>query len=167
ANWSAIVEANFYVVQDFSHLVVTEIMYHPPNLGPTNGDELEFLELKNTGANTLDLSGLQFTNGITFAFTNGTQLAPGAFFVLARNVPAFAAKYPGVAVNGVYTGKLDNSGEKLTLSHLLGVNAFSFTYGTKPPWPITPDGDGFSLVRANAAGDADSPARWRASANPG
>ena len=85
----------FYVVQDFSSLAVTEIMYHPPSLGATNGDEFEFLELKNTGTNTLDLSGLQFTDGIAFAFTNGTRLAPGQFFVLARNPAAFAAKYPG------------------------------------------------------------------------
>src|SRR5262249_4808572 len=98
-NWSALVEATFYVVQDFSHLAVTEIMYHPPNFGAINGDELEFLELKNNGTNALDLSGLHFTDGISFAFTNGTLLAPGAFFVLARNVTAFAAKYPGVTVN--------------------------------------------------------------------
>ena len=166
-NWSAIVQASFYILQDFSHLAVTEIMYHPPNFGATAGDEVEFLEMKNTGTNSLDLSGLQFTDGITFAFTNGTLLAPGAFFVLARNLPAFAAKYPGVTVNGIYSGKLDNSGEKLTLTHLLGTNAFSFSYGTEPPWPITADGYGFSLVRANLAGDPNAPASWRPSANTG
>ena len=140
ANWSALVEAAFYIVQDFSGLVVTEIMYHPPAFGSFAGDELEFLELKNTGTSTLDLSGLQFTAGITFTFTNGTRLAPGAFFVLARNATAIAAKYPGVTVNGIFIGKLDNGGEKLTLTHLLGTNAFSFSYNNAVPWPITPDG---------------------------
>ena len=97
------------------------------------------------------MSGLQFTDGLTFAFTNGTRLAPGAFFVLARNATAMAARYPGVTVNGLFTGKLDNGGEKLTLAHLLGTNAFSFSYNNAVPWPITPDGYGFSLVPRNAA----------------
>jgi hypothetical protein len=167
ANWSALVEASFYAVQDFRSLAVTEIMYHPPNFGATNGDEVEFLELKNTGTNTLDLSGLQFIDGITFAFTNGRRLAPGQFFVLARNQAAFAAKYPGVTVNGIYSGKLDNGGERLTLAHLLGTNVFSFGYETDPPWPITPDGYGFSLVRANIAGDPGMATSWRQSANAG
>ncbi len=166
-NWSALVEAPFYVVQDFAALKLTEIMYHAPDFGTTSGDELEFLELKNTGTNTLDLSGLQFTEGITFTFTNGTRLAPGAFFVLARNMTAFAAKYPGVAVQGLYSNKLDNAGEPLTLAHLLGTNVFSFAYQSTVPWPITPDGYGFSLVRANAAADPAASTSWRPSANSG
>ena len=97
ANWSALVEAVFYPPQDLSKLALTEMMYHPPDVGLTNGDEFEFLELKNTGTNTLNLSGLTFS-GISFTFTNGTMLAPGQFFVLVRNPAAFAAKYPGVTV---------------------------------------------------------------------
>ena len=166
-NWSALVEAPFYVVQDFAGLKVTEIMYHPPVFGTNTSDDLEFLELKNIGTNLLDLSGLQFTDGLTFNFTNGTKLAPGAFFVLARHAAAFSAKYPGVTINGLFTGKLDNNGEKLTLAHVLGTNVFSFTYNNAVPWPITPDGYGFSLVRANIAGDPDASSSWRPSANPG
>lgn len=167
ANWSALVEATFYPVQDFSRLALTELMYHPPDAGPTDGDEFEFLELKNTGITPLDLSGLNFTAGVTFAFTNGSRLAPGGFLVLARNAAAFAAKYPGVALSGIYSGKLDNAGEGLTLAHVLGTNVFSFSFANNPPWPITPDGHGFSLVRANLAGDPGSAASWRASANVG
>jgi len=167
ANWSALIEAAFYVVQDFAGLKVTEIMYNPPAFAAYPGDDLEFLEIKNTGTNTLDLSGLQFTDGITFAFTNGSRLAPGAFFVLARNAAAFTTKYPGVTVNGFYTGRLDNGGEKLTLAHLLGTNVFSFSYNNTVPWPITPDGYGFSLVRANVASEPDSSSSWRPSADLG
>lgn len=163
--WSALIEAPFYILQDFSGLAVTELMYHPPALGTNDGDELEFLELKNSGTNTLDLSGLQFDAGITFTFTNGTLLPPNQFAVLVRNPALFATRYPGVAIKGVYTGKLDNAGEKLTLDHVLGTNIFSFSYGTTSPWPITPDGYGFSLVRANLAGAAGAAASWRASAN--
>jgi len=165
--WSALVEATFYLVQDFSSLQVTEIMYRPPNFGSTNSDEVEFLELKNTGTNSLDLSPLHFTDGIQFAFTSGTRLFPGSFFVLARNAAAFTAKYPGRTVHGVYSNRLDNAGERLTLTHVLGTNVFSFTYNNAVPWPITPDGHGFSLVRANVNRDPDAASSWRQSANIG
>ncbi len=114
-----------------------------------DGDEYEFLELKNVGTNTLNLGGMQFTAGITFVFTNGTRLAPSQFFVLARNPARFTERYPGMAVNGVYAGKLDNGGETLRLAHVLGTPAVSVTYNDRAPWPVTPDGYGYSLVPVN------------------
>ena len=147
--WSGLLEYTFFPPYNLSNLRLTEIMYRPPAVGLVDGDEFEFLEFKNTGANTLNLSGLRFTSGITFQFTNGTLLAPGQFFVLARNPSQFAAVHPGVAVNGLYSGRLDNAGETLTLSHALGATVFSMTYSDLPPWPMTPDGYGFSLVPVN------------------
>lgn len=168
-NWSALVEAVFYPPQDLSKLALTEIMYNPPASGATVGNNLEFLELQNTGTNPLNLSGLTFTSGITFTFTNGTILGPGQFFVLARNAAAFASKYPGVTLHGTYTGQLDNAGEKLALSHALGTPIFSVTYDDRPPWPVTPDVADFSLVQRNpgVSQAPDNGNRWRASANPG
>ena len=169
ANWSALVETVFYTPQDFSKLIVTEIMYDPPAFGAVSGDEVEFLELKNTGVSTLDLGGLSFTAGIAFTFTNGTRLEPGRFFVLGRNLPQLHAKYPGLVVGGVYTGKLNNSGETLTLSHPLGSKVLSLTYNNVAPWPITPHGFGFSLVsrQPNANPDPDNGTNWRASSGVG
>jgi hypothetical protein len=169
--WSALTEATFEVARAFNTLLITEIMYHPlPGLETdgtaVDGDEYEFLELKNVGANTLNLGGMTFTAGITFTFTNGTRLRPGQFFVLARNPARFATRYPGLAVNGVYTGKLDNAGETIRLAHVLGTPAVSVTYDDLAPWPMSPDGHGFSLVPAdpNANPDADDARHWRASA---
>jgi hypothetical protein len=169
SQWSAIVEAVFYPPQDLSRLTLTELMYHAPDVGVTNGSEFDFLELKNTGTNTLNLSGLTFTAGLTFIFTNGTTLAPGAFCVLVRNAAAFASKYPGVLVGGVYSGNLDNGGETLTLSHPLGARVFSVTYDDEPPWPVTADGWGFSLVQKTPANSQapDQGDKWRASAAVG
>jgi hypothetical protein len=168
-NWSAIIESTFYPPQDLSKLLITEIMYHPPTMGFVDSDEFEFLELKNAGTNTLTLSGLSFTSGITFSFTNGTTLAPGQFFVLVRNQPQFAAKYPGVTINGIYSGRLDNGGELLTLSHSLGSPVLSLTYDDLAPWPIGPDDYGFSLVPTNpdANFNPDNAVNWRASGSPG
>lgn len=168
-DWSALVEAVFYPPQDLSKLALTEIMYHPPDLGATPGNNLEFIELKNTGTTNLNLSGLTFTSGITFTFTNGTVLGPGQFLVLARNAAAFATKYPGVSIRGTYTGQLDNAGEQLALSHALGTPIFSVTYDDRPEWPVAPDVADFSLVQTQpgVSQALDRGNRWRASTNPG
>jgi hypothetical protein len=124
----------------------TEIMYNPPAFGSYSGDDLEFLELKNISGGALDLSGLTFSAGITYTFTNGTTLAAGQRFLLGRNPAAITAKYPGVSLNGSYSGKLDNAGETLRLSTPAGATVLEVTYNNSPPWPATADGLGWSLV---------------------
>ena len=170
-NWSALVRATFYPPQDLSGLRMTELMYHPAAAGTVDGDEFEFIELKNAGTRSLNLGGLAFSQGIGFSFTNGTLLPPGAFWVLARNAQRFASRYGGAPPNGVYSGKLDNSGERLVLSTASGSPLREWTYQTRAPWPTLPDGFGFSLVPKNPGSasnqDAGSAQSWRASASPG
>jgi Lamin Tail Domain/CotH kinase protein/Chitobiase/beta-hexosaminidase C-terminal domain/PA14 domain len=164
--WTALTEATFFIVQNFTDLLLTEIMYHPPGTTNLGGDEFEFIELKNVAPTNLELSGLTFTNGIGYTFPVGTFLTPGRFFVLVANPAAFTNRYPAVHVDGVYSGKLSNSGETLSLVHVTGVPIFSVNYGTRPPWPSTPDGTGFSLVPVNPNLNPDpaNPLNWRASA---
>src|SRR5437899_8186157 len=150
-------------MQDCTKLKLTEIMYNPPGTTNLDGDNFEFLELKNTGPETLDLSGVYFSSGINFTFTNNTLLASGQFFILSRNAGAFQSRYPGVVPDGIYTGKLDNGGETIALSHVLGGTVMTVAYGDSLPWPIAADGLGFSLVpvHAGASGDPKDPAYWR------
>lgn len=164
--WSALAEATFYPPQDLSKLALTEVMYNPPAMVTVSGDELEFVELKNTGTNMLNLSGL-FFNGINFTFTNGTLLAPEGFFVLVRNAASFAAKYPGVTVNGVFSGRLDNGGETLRLLHALGTTVFGVQYDDEAPWPVASDNHDFSLVQSGSTQAPDRGSNWRASTFPG
>ena len=63
-------------------LRITEIMYNPAPAPAITSDEqqLEYLELQNISTNlSLNLTGVQFTKGIAFTFTNCaiTILAPG------------------------------------------------------------------------------------------
>jgi len=169
ATWSALTEATFYEIQDFSKLKITEIMYNPSGTTNLDGDNFEFLEFKNSGTATLDLSGVSFSAGITFGFTNNTLLAPGQFFVLARNLAAFQTRYPAKTPDGVYTGKLDNGGEAIALSHILGGTILQLTYSDSLPWPVTADGPGFSLVPTDPLSSLspNDPRYWRASSFPG
>jgi hypothetical protein len=160
ANWSAIVEAQFFPPQDLSKLQLSEIMYNPPKFGSIDGDEVEFLELKNVGTNALDLSGLTFTRGLNFTFSNETWLAAGQYFVLARNATQFAARYSNAPLHGIYTGKLDNNGETLELATALGVTVFSVKYNNAAPWPAEADNSGLSLQRMSFSLHATNPVSW-------
>lgn len=164
-NWSALVEFDFNIIQTFHDLLITEIMYRPAATPGVNRDDLEFLELKNTGTVELDLSGVRVTNAVNFVFPRGTRLAPGKFAVLAGNSDAFTNRYPGVRPFGQFTGKLSDSGERITLTHAVGTTEFEVSYDNQAPWPGSADGLGFSLVPRdlNSNGNADDPARWRAS----
>jgi hypothetical protein len=105
-SWSPLIEASFTLIQTFDTLRVTEIHYHPSADGVVDGDAFEFVELKNVGADTLDLSGVRCVDGIDYTFPLGTRLEPGRWVVLVSDAEAFARRYPGVAVGGVYQGRL-------------------------------------------------------------
>jgi hypothetical protein len=161
-NWSAPLVALYCPIQALTNLVVSELYYHPPadTAAPgLDGDEFEFVELHNEGNVSLDLSGLAFHAGINFVFSNNTALAPGAYVLLARNATAFAARFPNAPSPFLYTGKLANEGETLTLTHPLGTTVFSFTYNDQAPWPRRADGGGDSLHRLHP-GDPQEPGNW-------
>lgn len=169
ALWSALNEAEFTIIQTFKDLFVTEIMFNPPGEAGVDGDEFEFIELKNVSSADLDLSGVNFTSGISFRFPNGTVLGPGQFVVLASNAEQFQKRYPAVRVAGAYTGRLANAGERITLVHATGDAIFTVAYSDQPPWPPSADGAGFSLVpiNPNLNLNPDDPAQWRSSTRPG
>ncbi|MGV3771467.1 MAG: lamin tail domain-containing protein [Verrucomicrobiales bacterium] len=169
ATWSALNEADFTIIRTFKDLIITEVMYNPTGLGLVDPQEFEFIELKNISPVSLDLSGVQFTNGITYTFARGTVTPPGEFVILVKNLEAFQSKYPGVRVDGTYEGQLSNSGENLALAHAAGSQIFRFAYSDVAPWPISADGAGFSLVpvRYDAALDLSNATSWRASSKAG
>lgn len=153
-------------------LVISEIMYDPPG---TDSQDLEYIEFYNTGNSTLDLTGVQFSAGILWAFPDGTTLPSGARLLVVRRRSAFEAKYgPGLPIAGEYIGSsrnsLSNSGETLTLS--LGTSRVlrSLSYSDGPPWPEPAAGKGgvLSLIAPASNPDHALPANWEnAAPSPG
>lgn len=151
-------------------IVITEIHYHPLDAvvaGITvSGDLCEFIEIKNTGTQAVDLSGYSFSKGLTYTFPGGVTLAPDSFFVLASDQATFQTRY-GFKPHGQFTeGNLKNSGEDITLTDASGNKIDNVTYKDVSPWPVEPDGAGNSLVAVNPNrdGDPDLYSTWRASA---
>ncbi|HUF60985.1 MAG TPA: lamin tail domain-containing protein [Verrucomicrobiales bacterium] len=151
------------------HLLLTEIMYHPPDPDP----DAEFLELFNASDTlTLDLSGLHFTSGIDYSFAAGTHLGPGQFLLLVLNRDAFEALYgTGIPVAGEFAGgtRLNNGGETLKLEDASNNTVFEISYDDQEPWPAAADGQGssLSLRRAEVGTNPEDPASWIASSANG
>lgn len=164
STWSPLQDVTFYTTLSAGNLKITEIMYHPPDIGDNDGEDYEFIEIKNTGSDRINLAGIAFTDGISFTFPNGAFLDPGNFVVLSKNSTKFFSKY-SMASFADYDGSLNNAGEKITLSDPAGNSIFSVTYDDKAPWPTSPDGDGYSLtpVSYNTNPDPNNASNWRAS----
>jgi hypothetical protein len=160
--WSTLNEALFQIDEAQGRLQLVEMMYNPPN-----GAAYEFIELKNTGNANLVVAGISF-EGINFTFPPGSPLLePGQVLVLVRDPVAFAGRYPGVPVAGVYQGRLSNQGERLTVKDSWGQPILSLDYDDENGWPVSPDGQGDSLVIIDPSADLADPKNWRASAQVG
>lgn len=147
-------------------VVFSEIMYNPlPSAtNSADDDQFEFLELRNVSASAVNLSGAYFSDGITFTFPAGASLAAGGYGLLVRNIASMTNRYGALTnILGVYTGKLANEGEQVTLRRSDGTVLFSVTYGDAYPWPEAADGEGASLVLKDAEAPADEPDNWAGS----
>lgn len=167
--WSALNEAIFITDEPASaaNLVISEIHYHP---SIEQGEDSEFIELMNISSQSINLAGVSFTEGISFRFSEQTSLPAGGRIVLAFDPLAFEAAYGNtIPVGGIYTSRLANNGERITLSAADGSIIQTVRYNDKEPWPTIADGIGYSLVLVAPTGvpNPELPQNWRASIEPG
>ncbi|HEX2749657.1 MAG TPA: LamG-like jellyroll fold domain-containing protein, partial [Verrucomicrobiales bacterium] len=80
-------------------------------------------------------------------------------------VAAVPANIPGSV--GPWTGKLSNSGEKLSLQNNNGRVVDEISYGTGGDWPTGADGGGASLAKRALNTATDTAASWRTSRSLG
>lgn len=165
--WSAANFAAFATTVD-SPLTITEFDFNPSeptaeeiSVGLVDNDMFEFIELKNRGDHSIDLSDYEFDDGIQHEL-RGT-IAPGETVVLPRYAKAFRLRYgEGSRIIGEYPiSALSNGGEKIRLRGPHDDVIFEFEYDDEAPWPDA-DGNGRSLHRIDDALSTTSPTNWRA-----
>jgi hypothetical protein len=174
-----------------AQVVINEIHYHPveepafdaqgmPALNLTE-DVHEFVELRNAGSETLEVSGWKLTSGIDYTFPAGTTIAAGGYLIVAKN-PARLATVYGLAQQplGPYAGRLGNNRDTVRIKNAEGVTVDAVNYSANFPWPVTADGMGASekftglssnayqyrgrsLQRVSVAASSNDPANWIAS----
>jgi hypothetical protein len=171
--WSALKEVDFSSAnEDYSHLKVTEVHYHPADLilgtDTIDGKDLEFIEFKNTGNGAVNISGMTVDTAVWYRVPDEIMLPPKGFWVIASKPEEFYSYY-GMRPSGNFSGNLSNSGEYVLVTDKNGNRILSFTFADDPPWPLEADGDGYSLVSqaGDPAGDPDLSTYWRRSGNKG
>lgn len=116
-------------------LVITELMYNDPS----TADELEYIEIMNTGSTNAELGSLVFTSGVGGSLPSHT-LAPNQIAVISR--AGFTTQFNtffGFTPTLTYSGDLANAGETLVLVNTVGDTVIHFTYGTGGDWPAEPN----------------------------
>jgi hypothetical protein len=164
--WSALVQVNFINQdEDYTQLRVTELHYHPPDFisgsDTIEGQDLEFIEFKNTGNNAINLSGLVIDSAIHYTFPVNSLLPPRQFYVIASKPTKFY-EYYGMLSSGNFQGNFSNTGEEILLTDASGSEVLDFVYDDSSPWPSDADGEGFSLHSAtvNPSGDPGDYSYW-------
>lgn len=158
--------ANNWLERQPTLVIINEVHYDPD----LKTEFAEFIELFNAGVTDTDLSGWEFTDGISYTFPQGTILAAGDYIVVAQDTVAIQNKYsiPSGSVYGPFQGSLKNSGEKIELADNTGNEVDQVDYQLGFPWPIVGDpvpeyvsGSGHSIQLINQALDNDMAGSWR------
>ena len=141
-----------------AQLVISEIMYNPPEGGT---DSLEYIEIYNAG-DALNLQGYYFDEGVTFAFPSH-MLMSGEYVLVAVDSLAMLNNF-GVTAFQWTSGGLSNGGEDIIINDPSDVMVDIVDYDDTNGWPVHPDGNGSSLILCDLAADNNDPANWQASA---
>jgi hypothetical protein len=171
-------------------VVISEIFYHPPDLGGVDNKRDEFVELHNISAMPIPLYDPGFPsntwrladaegNAVSFAFPTGVVLSAGSYALIARvgsnDVPGLRAfreinhVAPGTPVFGPWTGSLPNRAGKIQLLRpdvpeplfVPYIVLDEVGYSDSLPWPLGADGSGGSIQRIHDGAYADDPVNWR------
>jgi hypothetical protein len=171
-------------------IVISEIMYHPPDIGTNDNVIEEFIELRNIGTEIVPLfhpayptNGWRLRDAVSFQFNESHSIPPGGHLLVVSFDPAnnpaalatFRAKYgPNAVLAGPYQGILANSSESIELlrpdepqvapSPDAGQVPYYLVervvYADRNPWPTNADGGGTSLQRLSARGYGNDPTNW-------
>ena len=174
-------------------VVISEIMYRPPDFGTNDNALDEYVELQNISTNAVSLydpayptNRWELDDAIHFSFPADTTIPAGGFLVVVSFDPGNAAAMANfralyglgtdVVIAGPYTGKLDNSEDRVELkkpdtSNVTNIGLVLIDrvhYRDNAPWDTMADGLGAALQRIIVGDYGNDPTNWLATVpNPG
>jgi len=141
-------------------VIFNEINYNSSNLA----DAGDWIEIHNTTANPVDVSGFSFIDGgnnESFYIPSGTVIPGYDYIVLYRDNVKFTSQHPLVTEKyGPFTFGLSSSGELLCLYDNSGGIAFSMIYDISSSWPQTANGGGYTLEYDSTHSDFSDGTSW-------
>jgi len=177
-------------------IVISEIMHTPPdNLG-AGATDMEFIELQNNSGKWVPLFDIshpentwRLRSGIQYDFPQNTRLDAGARILIVGFDPVsqpqvlsrFREHYQienVTSIYGPYSGKLNNSGDRIVLKkpdapqtapdQNIGkvpyVTVDAVYYGVGTPWPESVVGSSESIQRIDLGQFGSEPANWLSAA---
>jgi hypothetical protein len=142
-------------------VVINEIFYHAPD----ELDDIQWIELHNTGDAAVELAGWHFDSGVGFTFAKDAKIAAGGFVVVAKNPRHFREVY-GREPLGPFEKSLGRGGGRIELLNAAGKRVDLARYKDRAPWPVSADGYSASIERISPAASGELPENWAGSAMP-
>jgi hypothetical protein len=146
-------------------LVISKINYHPMPAGNFKSDDLEFIEITNNSNQSVNLTGLYFSEpGISYQFPVNSTIHGGDKIILAGNEKSFLQFY-GLVPFGSFTRDLSNKSEKIVLADAFGNVIDSVKYLDSLPWPVEADSGGYFLQLTDLKSDNSLAKNWTISSD--
>ena len=143
-------------------IVISEINFN--NDSTLNAGD--WVELHNISDVDIYLGGYQFGNEVfynKYTLPQGTMIPADGFLVLAQDTAQFKNIHPDVDnFIGPFVFSLQNEGDSISLTNVIGNVMTAFRFEDKRPWPYTADGFGRTMEFPYYFLDETDPENWEA-----
>jgi len=133
--------ANLNINETINQLYISAIAYKSDSIS----EVVEFIELSNSGNTGIDLSGYEFTKGITFIFPEGSTIEAGEKVYVTYNSGSDFWINKELVVYQWESGRLADEGEAIQLKTPQGVVADQVFYNFDLSWPAVSSGEAIKL----------------------
>ncbi len=158
ATLTCIIPFLFILNSSAQRVLLTEIMYNPPESGI---DSLEYIELYNPQDTAINLKGYRM-EGVNYEFDSVTIAAKG-IIILAEDSTAMKNTF-NISTFQWESGSLNNQGERLAILDSLDQVVNEVTYDVSGDWPGAANGEGTSLILCDILANSNEGTNWATSA---
>ena len=148
-------------------LVINEINYNSNQ----NHDSKDWVEIYNPRKQKIDVSNFVLKDGNDaheFVFPENTIIPKKGYLALTESAQDFSEIFHNVNNQiGDFPFSLSNEGELIRIFDSKGILLDSVLYDDESPWPISPNGGGYSLELTNWEKNNNLSASWESSLNIG
>lgn len=141
-------------------VIVSELAY-----AATGGAAGDFVELRNPGADALDVSRWTLRGAATATLPPGTVI-PARGYVIVPGDPKVGTWPSGTLVAGSLASGLADGGGTVEVRDSGGTVRGAATYGTSGAWPAAPATGAATLELRDPTTPGTGPGSWRASSSP-
>src|SRR6266513_6009377 len=113
-------------------VVINEIFYHAPN----DLDDVQWIELFNSGDQPVDVSGWSLDQGKLFTFPKDTAIAANGYLIVALDTNQFRLNYRLPSL-GPLKKPLKHGGGTIELQNATGERVELAKYKDHQPWPTS------------------------------